>query len=278
LRTAARLRKSLSEVLPAQLRQYLRNQLSLVRVPERPRTLISDLFPFRVDSGWETHFELLNVPLLIDPARDHSSTYPVNFIFFDEDGSLLLRWNTENSGCHRRTISINGIVGDLSKTGRGTFACFHNVFLPQLEARQGFLAERGYTGYANAVQSTVKGYVHGNLDAIALDDNDRLTCLGKSFRIRTGEYRLQHQLEGPATYEMCVVNTSDASEEVSFEVTSSGPASTKVSRVVPSRGTMWLSRTVGADERARVVIRSKLNLPRPVVFRVESESFDVFHG
>lgn len=273
-----RVRKTIIKMLPSRIRDLLRNEVSLVRLPKRPRTVISDLFPFRVDGSWETHFELLNVPSLIDPARVAQSSYVATFHFFDETGQPVHRWQTESQGMRRRTISINEVMRGVPSSGRGTFACFHEAFLPQLETRQSFLTERGYTGYANTALSKVRGYVHGNLDAIACDDAGRLTCLGKSFRLGSGEYRLQHQLEGPAIYEFCVVNTSDADEDITFEIQSDAAATTRQTQFVPSRGVMWISREVKADERARVVIHSKLNLPRPVVFRIERQSFDVFHG
>jgi hypothetical protein len=240
--------------------------------------LVSDLFPFRFDGGWETHYELLNVPALIDPERLASSTYVTKIWFFNEDGRQFHQWQTENHGLGRRTINISDLVRAQAGPDRGTFSCFHQVFLPQLEATGGFLTERGYTGYANTANSRIRGYVHGNLDAVGLDDTGRLTPLGKGFLLRRGEYRLQHRLEGPATYEFCIVNSSRRHEAIEVELLTDGAGATQSARVVPSRGSMWAHFEVASGKRARVIVRSRLNLPRPVVFRVEATSFDVFHG
>ena len=273
----SRAKALLLRVLPPAAVQSLRERVSLVRRPTRPRTLASDLFPFRRDGGWRTHFELLNVPALIDPDHMASVPYVARFYFFDENGEFFQQWQTENCGISRRTISIGELL-EVSAPARGTICCFHEVYLPQLEAKGAFLAERGYAGYSKGAKSMVRGYVHGNLDAIGLDDSGRLSCLGKGFWLRRGEYRLQHRLEGPATYELCIVNSSSVPEAIEVEVLPEDGAARTVTRVVPSRGSLWTMCELDSGQRARVLVRSKLNLPRPVVFRVEQESFDVFHG
>jgi hypothetical protein len=200
-------------------------------------------------------------------------------MFFDEAGKLFYEWIKEEKSCLRQTIILNEIITDKSNSGFGTFACFHENYLPRLQEQGGFLAERGYVGYSNQAISKMKGYVHGNLDALALNSNGTILCLGKSFRFNNNEYRLQHLLEGPATYEMGFVNASKSGEYLTLELLSPDNTTVKKeSRFIPSKGITWFLLKISSNEPRRVIIHSKLNLPRPVIFRIEDKSFDVFHG
>lgn len=273
------LKKTMIRLLPKPMINFFRNQVSLVNIPYSKESVISDLFPFRIQGGWETHFELLNIPALIDPEHQINNIYDVKFMFFDENGNLFYEWIKQEKGCFRQTISINEILKGKSNSGFGTFACFHENYLPRLQEQGGFLAERGYIGFSNHAISKMKGYVHGNLDALALNSNGTILCLGKSFRYKNNEYRLQHLLEGPATYEMGFVNTSLSGEYLTLELLLPDNATVKKERrFIPSKGITWFSEKIIYDEPRRVIIHSKLNLPRPVILRVEEESFDVFHG
>ena len=273
------LKKQIIDIMPRSIIDFLRNQLSLAIIPRHKESVISDLFPFRIHDGWETHFELLNVPVLIDPIHQIDKVYNVRLIFFDENGVFIHEWIHKEHGCNRQTICLNDIIKDKSISGYGTFACFHQNYLECLQVQGGFLAERGYTGYSNKNFSIVKGYVHGNLDAIALNKNGELLCLGKSFVLRKNEYRLQHLLEGPATYEFGFVNTSASEQYLFLEIISKHNQSRKTEKKhIPSRGVIWFYVNVTENDPLRVIVHSKLNLPRPVIFRLENKSFDVFHG
>lgn len=273
------LKKNMIRLLPRPMINFFRNQVSLVNIPYDKKSVISDLFPFRIQCGWETHFELLNIPILIDPQHQIDNIYDVKFMFFDENGNLFYECIKQEKGCFRQTISINEILKGESNSGVGTFACFHESYLPRLQEQGGFLAERGYIGYSNQAISKMKGYVHGNLDALALNSSGTILCLGKSFRFKNNEYRLQHLLEGSATYEMGFVNTSSSGEYLTLELLSHDNTTVKKERrFIPSKGITWFSEKINSNEPRRVIIHSKLNLPRPVIFRIEEKSFDVFHG
>ncbi len=271
------LKKTIISLLPQFFLYYLRKKISLVRIPDNRKSIVSDLFPFRIKNGWETHFELLNLPSLIDPNDDQSVSYCVKFIFFDESGNIFHEWITEVKGCNRRTICLNDILYDKSISGYGTFACFHKKYLTNLVSQGAFLAERGYTGYLNKSISNVKGYVHGNLDALAMSYDDKLMCLGKN-HFNKKEFRLQHQLKGSANYELGFVNTSDKSEVLTLEILQENKVAKKIQKYLPSKGIIWISHRLNDEENARIIIYSRLNLPRPVVFRIMDNSFDVFHG
>lgn len=276
---AVQLKKNAVKFLPKKITDFFRNKMSLANIPNQKRSVISDLFPFRIQNGWETHFELLNIPMLIDPLHQQNTAYKVKFMFFDESGNCFYEWEKEMKGCYRQTICLNNILDNKSISGYGTFSCFHVNYLTNLEEQGGFLAERGYTGYANNRYSKVRGYVHGNLDALALDETGGILCLGKSFMFRKNEYRLQHLLDGPANYELGFVNTSCSEEALSVEFWSVDNQLVKLEKkIIPSKGIAWIAHEIKANKPLRVIIHSKLNLPRPVVFRIENNSFDVFHG
>ena len=41
-----------------------------VKVPNNENHVISDLFPLRIENDWNSFFELLNIPRLIDPSSE----------------------------------------------------------------------------------------------------------------------------------------------------------------------------------------------------------------
>lgn len=71
---STKLKKSIIGLLPEKVNHFLRKQVSLVRIPDNQNSAVSDLFPFRINNGWETHFELLNLPALINP---YTSSQPL---------------------------------------------------------------------------------------------------------------------------------------------------------------------------------------------------------
>jgi hypothetical protein len=48
--------------------------------------------------------------------------------------------------------------------------------------------------------------------------------------------------------------------------------------VLKPRAIKWYKTTLKDNEVGRIVILSRMNLPRPVVFRLSQSTFDVFHG
>ena len=275
----ANFKNVLRQLLPRRVVVFLQNRKSLVHIPYNRKSVISDLFPFKIMEGWETYFELLNIPMLINPEGAIGRSYIVKLIFFDQNGTPFHEYKITMDGIVRQTIILNEILRSRCLTGLGTFACFHEVYLSELDRNEGFLAERGYVGFSNKAISKMKGYVHGNLDALALSNKGKVRCLGKSFHFNIKEFRLQHLLEGPATYEMCFVNTSVSGESLTLEILSRDNAVVKKERrFIPSKGITCFSVKIMRNEPRRVIIYSKLNLPRPVIFRIEEGSFDVFHG
>jgi hypothetical protein len=272
------LKFAIKNSLPKSLLEKLSGMISLTAIPKDPDAVISDLFPFRIEQDWNTYFELLNIPALLDPIKgNHKNS--VNFIFFDVNGNKIFELNFTNEGIFRNTISIKDILIKEGISRNGTFACFHTGCPEWVKANSGFLAERGYSGYQNNLISQTRSYVHGNLDSIAKDSNGGLSMLGTS-HWKKREYHLQHELTGPALYELAFVNTSKSKQKLSIDSISTVDESKISSEVldVPSRGVCWWKREIESTCPLRIIIKSHLNLARPVVFRSTQISFDVFHG
>ena len=271
-------KKNIKTILPDSLLDEVRRVRNLTVIPRDSKTVISDLFPFNLKDKWTTCFELLNLPLLINPKIMDDQEYKVVIIFFNENGEKIHEESIHNKGCKRLTINISDLVGSKSTSGIGTFACFHLHYLDELVDEQSYMTERGYLGFQNLEQSSVYGYVHGNFDAIAINENKELKCLGKAHLLRSHEFRLQHVLTGKATYDLFFTNTTDSQQKLEINYIDNEHNISTEEIQIPSRGLRVYSKALEEMEEGRIIIKSKLNLPRPVVFRSMSKSFDVFHG
>jgi hypothetical protein len=151
------------------------------------------------------------------------------------------------------------------KTAR-TFAVFHKIENNSINLDGSFMAERGYTGY-KLNNLPVKGYVHGNLDAIALAKN-KIQKLG-NYGFPKKVYRVQHLLTGPAEYEFVKIQPF---------LESHGTKIPLKPLFIASLGCDLLNVKLQSNQNARISFRSSLYLGRPVVFRRVINSMDVFHG
>jgi hypothetical protein len=245
----------------------------LTKVPSVKESAISDLFIWRKTSEWKTFFELLDINTLINADNEDSGNNSATFVFYDSEGLEIGRENVAiNPG--RQTIDINSLIPGVYE-GWGTYACFHDT-IPQTLLNSGsFIAERGYSGYEWR-NLGARGYVHGNLDAVAKSEKG-VEMLG-TFWKRNLLYKLQHELTGPAIYEFALVNPTKEIQKIEFLTT--GTLSDEVVEVayLPPRASFIKRVEVKESENFRLAIRSKLYMARPVVFRFQTSSMDVFHG
>lgn len=232
----------IKKYLPKPLLEKLSGMMSLTAIPKDPDAVISDLFPYRIEQDWNTYFELLNIPALLEPnnCKERNS---VNFIFFDVKGNRIFEFNLANEGIFRNTISIKDVLNKAGIFSNGTFACFHTGSPDWVKANSGFLAERGYSGYQNKMISLTRSYVHGNLDAIAKDKTGELSMLGTT-HWKKRQYHLQYELTGPALYELAFVNTSKSKQKLIIDLISTENGNLLSSEVidVPSKGVDWWKR------------------------------------
>jgi len=247
----------------------------ITRKPAEKGAVISDLFPLRSDEHWQTHFELLNVSGLISGDNSSTQDKKARFVIFDSEGTKLAEKLIAIPPSGRRTIRLDKEF-DPSVTAASSFAVFHEIPDQALDIGESFLAERGYTGYARS-DSQIRGYVHGNFDALAYKDGKIQTIGNKGILPRF--YTVQHPLSGRATYEFFLSNPTSRSVKVRILKGQDGKGWAEVERFKLSPRGSRIFMIESRDEGASFIrIRSRFYLGRPVVFRIAGRGFDVFHG
>lgn len=244
--------------------------------PEVIGVPVSDLFVWRNSEEWETFFELMDIPSLFADCENIPDRH-VTIFFFGSNGALLLEKRLGVVPNQRHTLNISALIPK-SAWAFGTFCVFHS-HTPQVVTELGsYIAERGYVSYRYKA-AHLRSYVHGNLDAIALLSNKRLQPLGgSSFRSR--EYRLQHALRGPALYEVGIVNPTLRLQRFSCRLlsTSSGEILAAQEACVKPQGCHVFLIQVEQTQQGRIVINSHMVMARPLIFRIQGQGMDVFHG
>lgn len=248
----------------------------LTRVPSEPGVPVSDLFIWRRASEWQTSFELIDIPGLFagEKVRDG---HPVTIHCFDQGGKCILQERLASVMNRRKSIDMSAFVG--SGHGEvGTFAVFHTAPPQVVTALGSYLAERGYVSYRFR-EAPLRAYVHGNLDAISLKRDTTVEPLGAR-GLFTREYRLQHEMRGRVRYELGLVNPTGGEQRCTIEFLSAQHDTVMEIRhvVVGSKGVALIPYEVNEGRSARVVIKSPLIMARPLVFRIQDQSLDVFHG
>ena len=243
--------------------------------PSLERATISDIFPLRHMNGWETHFELLDTRGLISGDNSNPNGRTAQLVFFDNAGSTLGEELIEIPRTGRKTVKLDSHFSSFVSNA-SAFAVFHGERDKSVNLEGSYLAERGYTGYSR-IGCDIRGYVHGNIDAIASVSGKFQTIGNQGLLPRN--YNVQHPLRGPATYEFFISNPTHRTAliKVLHGNTEGGWKETE-SFLLKSRGSK-IFRIEKSDEEATFVrLRSHLYMCRPVVFRITQWGFDVFHG
>ncbi len=246
--------------------------LKVFKKPKFSDSVTSDLFPIRNGVDWTTEFEFLNLPGLI--KGDTTKTHRAKMVFFDRKGVQLGSKNLEISGVNRKTIQVSEFINDEIKDA-STFAVFHENEPGNTDLGGSFLAERGYTGYKYR-NISVKGYVHGNLDAVAYSAG-KIENLG-NYGLVKKTYFVQHILTGPSEYDFFFTNPTSKKQKLKpvFEVNNK---MIKIQEIeLASLGLGVVKIKLNSGEIGKIKFKSLLYLARPVVFRLTADSFDVFHG
>jgi hypothetical protein len=240
--------------------------------PKNKNSVTSDLFPIRNDENWSTEFEFLNLPGLI--SGDISSNHKAQLVFFNRDGVELGRRSIEISGLGRRTVNLNDFMKDGLEES-STFSVFHESNGTDAYLGGSYMAERGYAGYKFR-NVPVKGYVHGNLDAVSYSSGV-IQKLG-NFGFPRKTYFVQHLLTGPAEYNFVITNPT--SKKITIEPIIEINRNVKVlsKHTIQSLGCHIFNVNIENLEIGQIKFKSALYLGRPVVFRIANNSFDVFHG
>jgi len=246
----------------------------VTRVPKNQESVISDLFCIRDDDRWQTFFELLDVVSLIEGISGEHPNKGVKMFFFDKSGNKVSEKFVSFGSNARKTIKIDkDFIGTSTAS---TFAVFHPPSISQESLKGSYLAERGYCGYKR-IDTQIRGYVHGNLDAVAYSDQG-LELLGNQ-GLLSRYYQVQHPLRGDAEYEFFLSNPSKRKATVTFQIWSEKTGWRSHQRFIIPPGGCCLSKVISVTPEAQFVrVKSRFYLGRPVVFRNQLNSFDVFHG
>lgn len=247
----------------------------VTRTPSNSGSVISDLFPLRNDARWQTFFELLNIPALLNGRYSSDSSYEILFIFFDQKGAEVGRKSIPAPNDARYTLELGDcFFPEIKKAA--TFSVFHSGYFLEDDLDGSYLAERGYAGYQR-LGLPIRGYVHGNLDSIAFHEGE-LQLLGNAGFLRRS-YQVQHPLTGEAEYEFILTNPSDRKVKVKVESKNQKTSWKRYQTfTLNPRGSEVFSLNVAEREVRFVRIVSRLYLGRPVIFRNTLQSMDVFHG
>jgi len=250
--------------------------VGVTKVPSKGAT-ISDLFILRTEDNWQTFFELLNINHIMNPTKREIKDERVSFLFYSSAGEFLGGKEIDLPIQMKKTIDVNHIANTLEITKDCLFSIFHKTPPKWFESYNSFLAERGYTGYLNLEKGNIKSFVHGNLDSIAIRSNKKTKLLGE-VSLRQKEYRLQHTLDDNKKYELFFVNPSLKKQVIYFHE-QRGAEELKTQLIIPSGGMgKYVKPVRELQSSSRLIIKSKLPLARPVVFKHMETSFDVFHG
>ena len=94
----------------------------------------------------------------------------------------------------------------------------------------------------------------------------------------TQNFNLQHQLDTRYNYDIVLVNIPPSNQKIKFELYQNDSVEF-IEKIIPSKGYYEFNKLNNKiDSNSRLIIKSKLYLARPILFKYMDTSFDVFHG
>ena len=246
----------------------------LTAIPCEKGMPVSDLFLWRNTGQWSTCFELINIAELFEDSK--SDVESVKLYLFGPDGNLIKNVEIDIDNQARKKIYISDYLKD-SDIECGTFSVFHMKTPSKITEMESFLTERGYVSYS--YKSDFRSYVHGNLDAVSLKSDNKIQKLGVKGLLNR-EYHLQHELFNDAKYEIGVVNPCSKPITLKYSIIEIDTGNNLVNKVVnlPSLGSKIINIDKLDKERCRLILKSKMVMTRPLVFAIQGDFIDVFHG
>ena len=271
-----KIKEYIKRKVPARLLEFFSYKaVTITKIP-RKGSIVSDLFILRTEGGWETYFEFLQFDSLLNP-KSQITSINVIFCFYCKNGKFLMEKEISIPAKIKATINVNKIASEFELKYDCLFAIFHPHKKYWINKYGSFIAERGYIGYSNPKKGSIRGFVHGNHDAIALSKKRRFQLLG-NYSFFKKQYHLQHMLESNFTYELFLVNPSSSNQTATI-IEISDNLSKKTRAIIPAGGMYKFLKCVDKKKsNCNIIIETKLYLARPVVFKIMSSSFDVFHG
>ena len=250
--------------------------ISITKTPLKG-SVVSDLFPLRIEDNWNTFFELLNYQQILNPEDQNIECVTVEIKFYDKEGIFLKTHKIKTNNKLKQTLNLKEISNQLGINNDGVFVVFHQNDTPWISEQKSFLAERGYIGFENGTLGNIKSFIHGNLDAISQSKKGKERLLGNTSFLNK-EYHLQLDLLYKFTYELFWVNPSNKSQYLKIVERRHTKDKLTVFKIPPKGIKSLLIVKNNNKENTKIIIKSKLYMARPVVFKYMENSFDVFHG
>ena len=271
------IKQFIKKTIPARFLELISYKaVTITKVPKKG-SIISDLFILRFEDQWLTYFELLQFDSLFNP-NNVLVKQEVIFSFYSKKGKFIGEKKLVIPAKIKNTIIVNDLAKDIEISEDCLFAIFHPQKKQWITKFNSFLAERGYIGYKNENKGSIKGFVHGNLDAIARDNPKKKDQLLGNYSFFKKQYHLQYSLNGEYIYELFLVNPSPFKQAFTvIEIKDKIEKKTTID--IPSNGMYKFLRGVDKkNSKTNIIIETKLYLARPVVFKIMPKAFDVFHG
>ena len=122
--------------------------ISITKTPLKG-SVVSDLFPLRIEDNWNTFFELLNYQQILNPEDQNIECVTVEIKFYDKEGIFLKTHKIKTNNKLKQTLNLKEISNQLGINNDGVFVVFHQNDTPWISEQNSFLAERGYIGFEN---------------------------------------------------------------------------------------------------------------------------------
>ena len=263
-------------ISPRYLEVFSHKAVLITKIPKEEST-ISDLFVLRIEQNWETSFECLQLNNLINP-ENKIKRMKVVFFFFSKKGRHLGEYKFILPKKIKTTISVGNLAKKIKKKKDSLFAVYHPKINFGSTNYKSYLTERGYIGYGNLNKGSIKGFVHGNLDAIAKSKKSNKYQLLGNYSFFKKKYILQYSLNPNFVYEFYLVNSTNVIQKFKMIEISSSSKNKTILNVPPGGFFKHVKSVDKKGLKTNLIIESRLYLARPVVFKLMNSSFDVFHG
>lgn len=273
-----RIKNIIKKNIPARFIELLfSKKVSITKIPNR-KAVISDLFINRLENNWETYFEFLRTKHVLSPEIKNISENEATIYFFTSKGKFIISKEVKSSNnSMKNSLNISLMAKNLGISKDCLFAIFHKEPPKWYENYNSFLAERGYIGYVNLTKGSMKSFVHGNMDSIALDQKYNKFLLGETSFFKK-EYHLQLKMEHDILYELFIVNSSNRVQQIDVFEKKEGSCREEKLVILPGGFEKFTKPIYKIKSNSKIILKSKLPLARPIVFKYMKSSFDVFHG
>ncbi len=251
--------------------------------PNKEGYSYSDLFLWRSSKSWGTNYCLLPYADLIKPEIDRSGG-KINrsrIIILSNEGHIIQQKIIENKSFLYKDILIEDLLSkSFNSCEHGTFAVFHESIPTRNELSNGYMSDRGYVGYRYST-NTIWSKVHGNLDAISnsFKEVDFKSCIAMRSSLFKRRLKIQYLFSGNESFELGFTNPTKKKQLVQLKLFDRHKELINILKLVVLPFGSNICSLRGQGQVSTIEIRSKLPFPRPLIFKIGSNSsYDVFHA